>query len=142
MQRRSQAIIFAVILAVAFSAEAAVLYFGTDRALRLGVGLLMLGPILLAASRLGVVEHAVELLNQRVGVRQFGRLRALVRQLLWEIRRLNWTAVDAERGSRDREELIKEMNATEDRLKELIGQIRSAAGQETSEGEETQGGED
>ena len=142
MQSRLKVIILTVILAVAFSAEAAVLYFGTDRALRLGFGLLMLGPILWAASRLGVVEHASELLNQRAAVRQFGRLRALVRQLLWEIRRLNWMAVDVERGSRDREKLIQELNATENRLKEIIGQIRSAAGQTDPGNEDAQIGED
>ena len=142
MQRRFQAIILAIILALAAGADAAVLYFGTDRLLRLGLGLLLLAPILWAGSRLGVVEHAIGLVSQPFAPRRFDRLRSRVHVLLSEIRRLNWAVVDITRGVRDREEAIKEIDAIEDHLKELIGGIRSAAGETDSQDEDAQGGDD
>ncbi|NIQ55088.1 MAG: hypothetical protein GWN71_17355 [Gammaproteobacteria bacterium] len=73
--------------------------------------------------------------EDRVHRRRFVRLRAQVQQLLDEIRRLNWMAVDAERGFRDRETAAEEMDAIEDRLKDMIADIRSTAGQMTPESE-------
>jgi hypothetical protein len=57
------------------------------------------------------------------------RLRRRVDQLLEEVRRLNWLAVDADRGFRAREEAIAEMDAIEARLREIIAEIRKAAGE-------------
>ncbi len=54
---------------------------------------------------------------------------ALSRRELEEIKRLNWLAVDADRGTRDRDELLREMDAIEDRLNGMIEGIREVAGQ-------------
>ena len=128
MQRRFQAITLTIILTLAAGADAAVLYFGTDRLMRLGLGLLLLAPILWAGSRLGVVEHAIGLVSQTFARRRFHRLRSRVLVLLSEVRRLNWMAVDLAHGVRDQQQTIKEIDAIENHLKDLIGGIRSAAG--------------
>jgi len=54
---------------------------------------------------------------------------AVSRRELEEIKRLNWLAVDADRGVRDRDELLREMDAIEDRLNGMIEGIREVAGQ-------------
>ena len=128
MQRRSQAIILIIILILATGADAAVLYFETDRVLRLSLGLFVLAPILWAGSRLGVVEHAIGLVSRTFARRRFNRLRSRVLVLLSEISRLNWMAVDLAHGVRDQQQTIKEIDAIENHLKDLIGGIRSAAG--------------
>ena len=110
--RRLQAVILAMILAVAVVSDAAVIYFGDDRAMRAGLGLLMVAPIVWAAARLGVVERITESLDYRRR-RQFDQLRTRVRVLLDEIRRLNWMAVDGARGFRSREAAMREMDAIE-----------------------------
>jgi len=127
-----------VILIAALIADAAVLYFGRDAAARLSLGLLLLAPIVWASARLGVVELIMQSPAERVQKRRFVRLRSQVQQLLDEIRRLNWMAVDAERGFRSREKALDEMDAIEDRLKTLIQEIRSTAGHMELEVEETE----
>ena len=127
--RPPQAMILAIILAAAVGGDAAVSYWGGNPAARTGLGLLLLGPIVWASARLGVVERVVQSLSER-RQRRFHRLRAHVEQLLAEIRRLNWLAVDANRGFRSQEVAIKEMDAIENRLREMVAQIRSAAGLE------------
>lgn len=79
---------------------------------------------------------------ERVRKRRFTRLRSQVQQLLDEIRRLNWMAVDAERGFRDPEQAAEEMDKIEDRLNKLIAEIRSTAGQLSPETQPSSGGED
>ncbi len=71
------------------------------------------------------------------------RLRSQVQQLLAEIRRLNWMAVDAERGFRSRKQATQEMDLIEERLKQLIAEVRGLAGQtsENSEASSTAGEE-
>jgi hypothetical protein len=49
--------------------------------------------------------------------------------MLEEIKRLNWLAVDAGRGTQDRDELLRKMDAIEDRLNGMIEGIREVAGQ-------------
>ena len=124
-----------IILLAAATAEAAVLYIVDDAAVRLSLGLLLLAPIVWSASRLGLTDLLVESPSARVHKRRFVHLRGQVQQLLDEIRRLNWMAVDAERGFRSREKALREMDVIEQRLKELIQQIRSTAGQMASENE-------
>jgi hypothetical protein len=55
--------------------------------------------------------------------------------LLAEIRRLNWIAVDVERGFRTRDRALREMDAIEERLRGLIAEIRGTAGQMSDESE-------
>lgn len=115
--------------------EAAVLYFVHDAAARLSIGLLLIAPIVWLASRLGLSDLITQSPSARVHKRRFVRLRGQVQLLLDEIRRLNWMAVDAERGFRNREKALREMDMIEQRLKELIQEIRSTAGQMAAESE-------
>ncbi|UCC71212.1 MAG: hypothetical protein JSV86_12555 [Gemmatimonadota bacterium] len=134
-----------VVLIIALLADAAVLYFGNEPAARLSLGLLLLAPIVWASARLGVVELVTQSPSDKVHKRRFVRLRAQVQQLLDEIRRLNWMAVDAERGFRSRETAAREMDKIEGRLKALIEDIRGTAGQMSAENEEAavaEGGEE
>lgn len=121
-----------VALFAAFLLEAAVLYFPTDGTVRLWVGLLLIVPIAWIVARTGVVEMIAEF-PDAVKKRRFTGLRKHVVQLLDEIRRLNWMAVDAERGFRNREEAMREMDAIEARLGGIISEIRQAAGQRSPE---------
>ncbi len=114
-----------LVLFAAILGESVTLYFGTDPSVRLGVGLLLLAVIIWLAGRLGVVEFIMRSLSGR---RRFMRLRRTVRHLLTEVRRLNWIAVDVERGYRNREAAAQEMDAIEKRLLNLVREIRSTAG--------------
>ncbi len=60
--------------------------------------------------------------------RRYRKLRAQVELLLAEVRRLNWMAVDRDSGVRDRKEAVAEMDAIEERLRDLVSEIRRQAG--------------
>ncbi|MGD2216513.1 MAG: hypothetical protein PVJ64_07140 [Gemmatimonadales bacterium] len=122
-----------VVLVVSLLADAAVIYFAEEPAARLSLGLLLLAPIVWSSARLGVVELVTQSPADKVHKRRFVQLRSQVGQLLDEIRRLNWMAVDAERGFRSREAALQEMDRIEGRLKELIEEIRVTAGQMSAE---------
>jgi hypothetical protein len=122
-----------VVLVASLLADAAVLYFAEEPAARLSLGLLLLAPIVWSSARLGVVELVTQSPADKVHKRRFVQLRSQVGQLLDEIRRLNWMAVDAERGFRSREAALQEMDRIEGRLKELIEEIRVTAGQMSAE---------
>ncbi len=128
-----------VLLGVFFSAlilEALVLYFLDDRSLRLYVGLALLLPICWMFARTQVAE-VISDLPISVKRRSYSAMRAQTTLLLDEIRRLNWLAVDVDRGFRSREEAKGEMDAIEARLGDLILEVRRTAGQ-VSEPEELQ----
>lgn len=124
------------LLVTAAVGEGCTLYFVEDPLARLSLGLLLLVPIVWSAARVGVVDLVAQSPVERAQKRRFTLLRSQVQQLLDEIRRLNWLAVDAERGFRSSEAARREMDAIEARLAELIRQIRSTAGQ-MSEHDET-----
>ncbi len=117
-----------VILFVAFLLEAAVLYFVDDAMVRAVVGVLLILPIVWIVARTGTVQMIPEFPDSDKK-RHFKGLRAQVVQLLDEIRRLNGMAVDAERGFRDSDEAMREMDRIESRLKDIISKIRNTAGQ-------------
>ncbi len=114
-----------LVLFAAIFGESAILYFWSDPSARLGVGLLLLAVTIWFAGRLGVVDFIMRSLSGR---RRFMPLRRTVRYLLAEVRRLNWIAVDVERGYRSREAAAQEMDAIEKRLLNLVREIRSTAG--------------
>lgn len=122
-----------VVLVASLLADAAVLYLAEEPAARLSLGLLLLAPIVWSSARLGVVELVTQSPADKVHKRRFVQLRSQVGQLLDEIRRLNWMAVDAERGFRSREAALQEMDRIEGRLKDLIEEIRVTAGQMSAE---------
>ena len=138
-----------VLLGALFTAlllEAAVIYFLDDRSLRLSVGLALLLLIAWMFARTQVAEVISDLPISRK--RHYPKMRAQVVLLLAEVRRLNWMAVDEDRGFRGRDEAVAEMDAIEGRMRDLITEIRREAGRasdelqteavadETSEGDE------
>ena len=64
--------------------------------------------------------------------RVFRELRFQVVLLLEQVRRLNWIAVDAERGFRNRDEAMCEMDAIENQIRGIITDVRAAAGKPTA----------
>ena len=123
-------------LAVLISAillDAAVLYLPSSPTLRLLFGLLLLPVILRAGSRLEVMEVLANHPRWVARGRRFRELRSQVVVLLEHVRRLNWIAVDAEHGFRDRDEARREMDAIEKQLREMITEVRQAAGRPADE---------
>ena len=103
--------------------------------LRMLVAALLLVPIIYAADGLGIAPMLNVLPDRRVRHRRFGVLRSEVMQLLDVIRRLNWLNFDLERGIRKRDVVKAEIAFAERRLREILSEIRSAAGR-SSTGEE------
>ena len=140
--KQVEAIILAVVIAVVSVADAAILYLARDAVVRLALGLFALASLLWAAGRLGAVYVVVAPLGTHPHKRRFVQMRALVQQFLDGIRLLNWMAVDIEKGVRSREAAMQEMDAIENHLTQLIGQIRSAAGHESARRGDTEAAED
>ena len=109
------------------------LYFQSESTLRLFLGLLVLPIILWAGTRLEVLEILAKQPRWASHGRRFRELRSQVVMLLEQVRRLNWIAVDAERGFRDRDQAMREMDSIEEQLKEMISEVRRAAGRPTDE---------
>lgn len=119
-----------VLLGVLFTAlllEAAVLYLMEDPTVRLYVGLalfLLIGWMMSSAQ----VAEVIGDLPERIRQRRYPKMRAQVMLLLAEVRRLNWLAVDGDRRFRSREEVVAEMDAIEERMRNLVSEIRREAG--------------
>ena len=127
-----------IALLAALIGDAYVLVFVDDPWRRLLLGLLLLAVIVWSSARIGVLDLITGAPAEPVYKRRFVRLRGQVQQLLDEIRRLNWMAVDVERGFRSRDAAVQEMDVIEERLKKIIEEIRGTAGQMSSElGEES-----
>ena len=129
--------LYLTVLMAGVLADAAILYFPMDQAPRVIIGLLILPVMLWAGIRL---EAMAMLTNQDRWAsrgRVFRELRSQVVMLLEHVRRLNWIAVDAERGFRDRDDAMREMDAIEDEIRDMISDVRRAAGKPTSEPETT-----
>ena len=120
-----------MISAVVF--DAVVLYFQSDSTLRMFLGLLVLPIILWAGTRLEVLEILAKQPRWAAHGRRFRELRSQVVMLLEQVRRLNWIAVDADRGFRDRDQAMREMDTIEEQLREMISEVRKAAGRPTDE---------
>lgn len=100
---------------------------------RLALALLALVPIIWTAARLGVVQRIAQVVQGRPYRRQYLRLRRQVDQLLEDIRRLNWTAVDQQRRFRSPGVIEAELDSIEASLVHKIRQIRLAAGEPTTD---------
>ncbi len=126
MQRAPKVVLLAVLAATLFM-EAAVLYFMEDRTVRLYVGLALFVLIgwMFASSQ---VAEVISRIPTPFKPRRYPRLRARVELLLVEVRRLNGIAVDGHRGFRDPSEAVTEMDAIEERMRDLITEIRREAG--------------
>jgi hypothetical protein len=126
----------AAIMLLGVVGEAVVLFFGTDPAFRLRLGMLLLAliawPLFYAARRFPSGDAVLAEPPRR----RFSRLRRWTRELLREISRLNWTVVDVDRGFRDREAANEEIDAIEARLYEIIEEIKVSAGKPDPEAEQ------
>ena len=100
--------------------------------LRVLVAAFLLVPIIYAADGLGIAQMLNVLPERRVRQRRFGVLRSEVRQLLDVVRRLNWLNFDLERGVRKEEVVKAEIAVAERRLREILSEIRSAAGRSST----------
>ena len=123
----------ALVLAVLL--DALVLYFPVDAAPRLIIGLLLLPIILWSGIRFEVTAMDASQSRWATRGRVFRELRSQVVLLLEHVRRLNWIAVDAERGFRNQDEAMREMDDIENEIREIITDVRQAAGRPTVEPE-------
>ena len=126
MQRAPKVVLLGV-LSVALLLEGAVLYFMEDPTPRLYVGLALFLLIgwMFASSQ---VAEVIDALPGRTRQRRHPKMRAQVKLLLAEISRLNGMALDGDRGFRNRKEAAAEMDAVEERMRDLVSQIRRLAG--------------
>ena len=74
---------------------------------------MLLVPIVLISSHLGLAEWFVSLLATKGRPRRFPLLRSKVITLLEEIKRLNWLVVDLDRGHRNPETVASDIEMCE-----------------------------
>ena len=108
------------------------MYVELEPWLRMLLAGLLLIPIVYASTGLGVPRMVNALPAQPIHDRQFSVLRSEVIQLLDVVRRLNWLTVDLERGVRNEDDIKAEIARAEERLDEILAEIRSAAGRSSA----------
>ncbi len=118
-----------IVLLFALVLGAAAMYVEMNPWLRILVAALLLIPVIYGADGLGIPKLMNVLPDPAVRHRQFGVLRSQVMQLLDLVRRLNWLRVDLERGVRNEDDVRTEIVQAEQRLDEILAEIRSVAGQ-------------
>ena len=128
---------YLVVLMGAVLADAAALYYPVNPSQRLVVGLLLVPIMLWTGIRLETMAMVSVRDRWATRGRVFRELRSQVVLLLEHVRRLNWIAVDAERGFRDRDSAMREMDAIEVEMREIITDVREAAGRANAEPETT-----
>ena len=104
------------------------MYIEIEPWLRVMVSGFLLLPVIYAADGMGIAQLLNVLPDRRERNRRFGVLRSEVMQPLDLVRRLNWLIVDLERGVRPEEQVRAEIAVAEQRLDEVLAEIRSAAG--------------
>jgi len=113
---------------VAILAEGYTLYAVQHPSARLSLGIFLLTPIIWAAARIELVDYVQTQITTERPLRRFNRLRTQVVQFIGEVKRLNWLAVDLQRGASEKARLVAEMDAIEERLNSLVRRIREEAG--------------
>ena len=126
---------YLTVLVLGVLLDALVLYFPVDAAPRLIIGLLLLPIILWSGIRFEVTAMDASQSRWATRGRVFRELRSQVVLLLEHVRRLNWIAVDAERGFRNQDEAMREMDEIENEIRDIITDVRRAAGRPTVEPE-------
>jgi len=129
ISRNAANVIVVTIMVVGLTAQAGILYYIEEPGLRLPAGLLSLLPVMWAlvwGSRQGLTE---EPLTAPLHKRRYLKLRAKVQQMIDEVTRLNWTMVDGKRGLRPPDEVRKDADVIEERLVNIIKEIRESAGE-------------
>ena len=128
-RHRIQVYGIATIMLLGVVGESVVLFFVDDAVMRLRVGMALLGviswPLFYAARRFPAGDAIVAEPPRR----RFSRLRRWTREMLREISRLNWAVVDVDRGFGNRKAADEDIAAIEQRLFEIIEEIKDAAGQ-------------
>ena len=114
---------------------AAAMYIQIDPWLRVLTAALLLLPIIYAADGLGIAQMLNVLPHRKVRHRRFGVLRSEVIQLLDVVRRLNWLTVDLERRVRSEDDVKAEIAVAEQRLDEILAEIRNSAGRSSTRDE-------
>lgn len=120
-------VLWRAVLIVSILVLAHVLYAVEHGGARLTLGLVLLAPIVWAATRVELVDRLKAELAGRPR-RRYKRLRVNVVKFLSEVQRLNWLAVDGQRIAGDRSHIDHEMDAVEQRMNGLVRSIRDAAG--------------
>ncbi len=128
-------LLYTAALVTAFLLDAIVVFVFTDPVMRVIVALLILLPIIWAADALGIADMVSDLPRTKVRHRQYGALRSHVRLLLDVVRRMNWLAVDLERGFRSPNEVEEEMDQAYIRMKGIVDDIRDVAGRPSADPE-------
>lgn len=123
----SVALGLAVILVAAIIAQAAVSLYVHTPSIRLSLGLGLLVVTVWTSAELGIIERLTRRTSHPLE-RRFVRLRRETERFLAEVRRMNWLAVDSERGFRDQAEAAREMDGIENRMTEAIQRLRQCAG--------------
>ena len=123
---------YLTVLISAVLLNAVVLYFPVDAVVRLIIGLLLVPVILWAGIRYEITAMVASESRWTSRGRVFRDLRSQVVVLLEHVRRLNWIAVDAERGFREKDDAMREMDEIEDEIREMIHSVRKAAGRPSS----------
>ena len=126
---------YLAVLIAAVLLDSVVLYFPVEAAPRLIIGLLLVPIILWAGIRFEVTALMANQSHWASRGRVFRELRSQVVLLLEQVRRLNWIAVDAERGFRNQDDAMREMDEIEGEIREIITDVRRAAGRPTLEPE-------
>ncbi len=126
---------YLAVLILSVLLDAVVLYFPVDPTPRLVIGLLLVPVMLWAAIRLEIDGILVTQNRWAYRGRVFRELRSQVVMLLEQVRRLNWIAVDAERGFRNQDEAMREMDEIEGEIRQIITDVRRAAGRPTAQPE-------
>ena len=129
--------IYLTVLMAGVLGDAAILYFPVDPAPRVVIGLILVPVMLWAGIRLEAMAMITGQDRWASRGRVFRELRSQVVMLLEHVRRLNWIAVDAERGFRDRDDAMREMDSIEDEIRGMISDVRRAAGRPAAEPETT-----
>ena len=101
-----------------------------DRAV---LGVAWLGPVLWIPRQLERIARSAEE-DRWARSRRYNRLRGVVSIFIDEVKRLNWLSVDAKRGLRDGTKVDGEMRVIEERLHNLVGEMKVVAGVADGEG--------
>jgi hypothetical protein len=127
--------LYIVVMVTAIFLNALVGFVFVDPTPRVIMGMLFLIPIVWAADSLGIAGWISDLPATRIRNRQFGALRSNVRLLLDVVRRMNWLAVDLERGIRSPAEVQVEMDEAHTLMQEIVDGIRETAGRASADPE-------
>ena len=128
-------LLYIVVLMTAFLLDAIVIFVFTDPVPRVTLGMLFLIPIVWAADALGIADMISDLPRTQIRHRQYGALRSNVRLLLDVVRRMNWLAVDLDRGIRSPSEVEDEMEQAYVLMKGIVDEIRQVAGRASADPE-------